>query len=112
MAIGMMRGTMSRGNDFKLPAIERMGGIGYLEDGVAIVGAVRVVEQGINTRYRSIGSCMRSNCRALLPEPQIPSNAENVHNHAQFETSARSRDFTPPRHKNSPTPSEACSAIG
>jgi len=40
--------TVRRGDNFKLPAIERMGGIGYLERCAAIAGAVRVVERGIN----------------------------------------------------------------
>jgi len=42
-----------RGDNFKLPAIERMGGIGYLDRCAAIAGAVRVVERGINIGYRS-----------------------------------------------------------
>jgi hypothetical protein len=48
MAIGIGRRTARRRNNFKLPAVERMGGIGYLEDR----GAIRVVEGGINIRYR------------------------------------------------------------
>jgi hypothetical protein len=48
MAIGIGRRTARRGNNFKLPAVERMGGIGYLEDR----GAIRAVEGGINIRYR------------------------------------------------------------
>jgi hypothetical protein len=48
MTVWMVR----RGDNFKLPAIERMGGIGYLERCAAIAGAVRVVERGINTGYR------------------------------------------------------------
>jgi hypothetical protein len=61
MAIGMVRGTLRRGDDFKLPAIERMGRIGHLEGGNAIVRAVRVVEGGINIRYRST-ECIISVC--------------------------------------------------
>jgi hypothetical protein len=53
MAIGMVRGTLRRGDDFKLPTIKRMGGIGHLEKGNTVVGPVRVVEGGINTGYRS-----------------------------------------------------------
>jgi hypothetical protein len=56
MAIGMVRGTLRRGDDFKLPAIKRMGGIGHLEKGNTVLGHVRVVEGGINTGYRSIRS--------------------------------------------------------
>jgi hypothetical protein len=33
-----------------------MGGIGYLEDGVAIARTIRVVEGGINIGYRSTAS--------------------------------------------------------
>jgi hypothetical protein len=47
--------AVRRGDNFKLPTIERMGGIGYLDRCVAIAGAVRVVERGINTGYRSTG---------------------------------------------------------
>jgi hypothetical protein len=44
-----------RGDNFKLPAIKRMGGISYLERCAVVAGAVRVVERGINTGYRSTG---------------------------------------------------------
>jgi hypothetical protein len=44
---------VGRGNDLKLPTIERMGGIDYLEEGTAIIGAIRVVEGGNNSGYRS-----------------------------------------------------------
>jgi hypothetical protein len=48
--------AVRRGDDFKLPAIERMGRIGYLDSRVTIAGVVRVVERGINTGYRSTTS--------------------------------------------------------
>jgi hypothetical protein len=51
----MTIGRVRRGGNFKLPAIERMGGIGYLKRYAAIAGAVRVVERGINIGYRSTG---------------------------------------------------------
>ena len=49
MAVSMM----GRGDDVKLPAIERMGRIGYLEYCQVAAIAVWVVEGGINIRYRS-----------------------------------------------------------
>jgi len=51
----MTVGRVRRGDNFKLPAIERMGGIGYLKRYAAIAGAVRLVERGINIGYRSTG---------------------------------------------------------
>jgi hypothetical protein len=42
-------------DDFKLPTIERMGGIGYLDDDRSIAATVWVVEGGINIGYRSTG---------------------------------------------------------
>jgi hypothetical protein len=41
------------GDDFKLPAIERMGRIGHFEE---VAGAIRVMEGGINIGYRSTAS--------------------------------------------------------
>jgi hypothetical protein len=38
------------GDDVKLPAMERMGRIGHFK---VIAGSTRVVEGGINSRYRS-----------------------------------------------------------
>jgi hypothetical protein len=52
MTIGIVRRTARRRNNFKLPAVERMGGIGYLEDRVAIARTIRVVEGGINIGNR------------------------------------------------------------
>jgi len=46
-----------RTDDFKLPAIERMGRIGYFEE---VAGAIRVVEGGINIGYRSTASRTRN----------------------------------------------------
>jgi hypothetical protein len=43
-------GIAGRGDDVKLPAIERMGSIGHFE---VDAGAIRVVEGGINIGYRS-----------------------------------------------------------
>jgi hypothetical protein len=40
-------------NDFKLPAMERMGGIGYLENSWSRLAAIWVVEGGINIGYSS-----------------------------------------------------------
>jgi hypothetical protein len=48
--------AVRRGDDFKLPTIEGMGGIGYLKRYEAIAAAVRVVERGINIGYRSTAS--------------------------------------------------------
>ena len=53
--------AVRRGDDFKLPAIERMGGIGYLDRCAVIAGTLRVVERGINTGYRS-GRWIMRNC--------------------------------------------------
>jgi len=49
MALGIVSGR----DDFKLPTIERMGGIGYLDDDRSIAATVWVVEGGINIGYRS-----------------------------------------------------------
>jgi len=62
MAIGMVRG----GDDFKLPAIERMGGIGYLEYRQVTVATVWVVEGGINIGYRSTRLITRLSYRGHL----------------------------------------------
>jgi hypothetical protein len=51
---------VGRADDFKLPAIERMGGIGHLERCAAIADAVRVVEGGINIGYPSTASRTKS----------------------------------------------------
>jgi hypothetical protein len=48
MTVGSTRG----GDNFKLPTIERMGGIGYLDQ----LDAIWVVEGGSNIRYRSTAS--------------------------------------------------------
>jgi hypothetical protein len=48
MALGIVSGR----DDFKLPTIERMGGIGYLEYRPIIVSTIRVVEGSINIGYR------------------------------------------------------------
>ena len=52
MALGIVSGR----DDFKLPTIERMGGIGYLDDDRSIAATVWVVEGGINIGYRSMPS--------------------------------------------------------
>jgi hypothetical protein len=49
MALGIVSGR----DDFKVPTIERMGGIGYLDDDRSIAATVWVVEGGINIGYRS-----------------------------------------------------------
>lgn len=49
MAVALVAG----GNDFKLPAMEGMGRIGYLEYARGVVTTFRVVEGGINIGYRS-----------------------------------------------------------
>jgi hypothetical protein len=49
-------GIAGRGDDVKLPAIERMGRIGHFQ---VSAGAIRVVERGINIGYRSTLWIMR-----------------------------------------------------
>ncbi len=51
MAIWIVR----RRDNLEMPAIEGVGRIGHFE---AIAGTIRVVEGGINIRYRSRESCM------------------------------------------------------
>jgi hypothetical protein len=43
--------AVRRGDNFKLPTIERMGGIGYLDRWAVIADTFRVVERGVNTGY-------------------------------------------------------------
>jgi len=62
MALGIVSGR----DDLKLPTIERMGGIGYLEYRLICACTIRVVERGINIGYRSTASLMRSFCGVWL----------------------------------------------
>jgi hypothetical protein len=56
----MAVGTVGDRNNFKLPAMERMERIGYLDNDHSTVGAVWVVEGGINIGYCSTRFRMRS----------------------------------------------------
>ncbi|MFM8533306.1 MAG: hypothetical protein ACKOEC_06900 [Acidimicrobiia bacterium] len=53
MTVATAVATVRRRNDFKLPAIEGMGGISHLENCATAFVDVRVVERGINIDYRS-----------------------------------------------------------